>query len=193
MSTVPVSWRDHADSLAGRLHALEVADALSAGPANVGRALSDLAGAIDMLSSTADPDSMDELGVLYLLADVRDLRIRLAQVEAVIEGHAASAMTSDRVEAPDLLAERKGGNVRKKWEHDRLAERVTTAAITDKATGELAVEPDVAHGLVAEVLACAAVSYWRVGALKARGVRFDDACETETGRRTVHVSRSVTP
>lgn len=152
-------------------------------------ALTNLADSLQWVSETVDTDGMDPLGVLYLLADLRDLRVRLQQVEAVVEAAAAQSMTSDRVEAPGLLAERKGGNVRKRWEHDRLAERVVTAAITDTTTGELAVEPDVAHGLVAEVLACAAVSYWRVGALKARGVRFDDACETETGRRTVHISR----
>jgi len=43
--------------------------------------------------------------------------------------------------------------------------------------------------VVSELLRAAAISYWRTTVLRSMGVNYDDAVETERGRRTVHVTK----
>jgi hypothetical protein len=134
------------------------------------------------------PTSQMEL--CELLHAIRAQRIRLAEIEASVEAKAARAMgPADRIEWPGYLAERKGGAVRKHWDNARLAHRVVTAARVDEETGELL---DI-HGAVTRLLDFAAISYWRTSKLRAADIPFDDAVETERGRRTVHVTKGRTP
>ena len=126
-----------------------------------------------------------------LLYALREQRIRLAEIEAIVEAKAARAMgPADRIEWDGYCAERKGGMVRKHWDNNLLASRVTQWVSTDVATGEVD-ETDYAltSAAVSEVLRAAAISYWRTTVLRSMGVNYDDAVETERGRRTVHVTK----
>jgi hypothetical protein len=154
-----------------------------------------LADAIDALDSdlpellvdmSADQSKLGEL--LYAL---REQRIRLAELEATVEAKAARSMgPADRIEWDGYYAERKGGMVRKHWDHKLLAAKVTEQIYTDPETGEIdAVAQDLTTEVVAELLAAAAISYWRTTVLRSIGVDYDDAVETERGRRTVHVTK----
>jgi hypothetical protein len=126
-----------------------------------------------------------------LLYALREQRIRLAELEATVEAKAARAMgPADRIEWDGYYAERKGGMVRKHWDHKLLAGKVTEYTYTDLNTGEI---DEAAQSATSEavglILRAAAISYWRVSVLRSMGVNYDDAVETERGRRTVHVTK----
>jgi len=126
-----------------------------------------------------------------LLHALREQRIRLTELEATVEAKAARAMgPADHIEWDGYYAERKGGMIRKHWDHKMLAARVTQARCTSDVTGEI--DEDYyrdGYEVVSEVLRAAAISYWRVSVLRQMGVNYDDAVETERGRRTVHVTK----
>jgi len=126
-----------------------------------------------------------------LLYALREQRIRLAELEATVEAKAARAMgPADRIEWDGYCAERKGGMVRKHWDHKLLAAKVTEQNYTDPDTGEIdTVAQDLTTEVVSEMLRAAAIQYWRVSVLRSMGVNYDDAVETERGRRTVHVTK----
>ena len=126
-----------------------------------------------------------------LLYALREQRIRLAELEATVEAKAARSMgPADRIEWDGYCAERKGGMVRKHWDHKLLAAKVTEQNYTDPDTGEInTVAQDLTTEVVSEVLRAAAIQYWRVSVLRSMGVNYDDAVETERGRRTVHVTK----
>lgn len=129
---------------------------------------------------------------LELLRDVRALRTQLATIEAVIEAKCAGLMEDDKLELPGLYAQRRGGASRKAWDNEAMTGRVMHAVAQRVAlnleTGEVdeAVEQHAAEAI--ELYADTARPSWRTGALKKLGVRFDDLCTTEYGRRTVQVS-----
>ena len=145
---------------------------------------------------TVVPDMLDDPTahqpqVCELLYALREQRIRLAEVEAIVEAKAARSMgKADRIEWAGYYAERKGGMVRKHWDHKLLAARVVEWSCTDVGTGEIGgVDEQLAMTIVSEVLRAAAISYWRTTVLRSMGVNYDDAVETERGRRTVHVTK----
>lgn len=142
------------------------------------------------------PNLLDDIAasqpqLCELLYALREQRIRLAELEATVEAKAARAMgPADRIEWDGYYAERKGGMVRKHWDHKLLAARVVEWSCTDVGTGEIGgVDEQLAMTIVSEVLRAAAISYWRTSVLRSMGVPFDDAVETERGRRTVHVTK----
>lgn len=133
--------------------------------------------------------TMEDL--LVLLDSIRTCRQELATVEAAVEAAAARCMPGDRVELPGFAATRKGGAERKHWEHNIIADRVAVSVCTDPDTGEIDPESYQLATVVREaLLEAAAVTYWRVGKLRALGVRFDDAVDITRGRATVVITRS---
>jgi len=145
---------------------------------------------------TVVPDMLDDPTahqpqVCELLYALREQRIRLAEIEAIVEAKAARSMgKADRIEWAGYYAERKGGMVRKHWDHKLLAAKVTEQNYTDPDTGEIdTVAQDLTTEVVSEMLRAAAIQYWRVSVLRSMGVNYDDAVETERGRRTVHVTK----
>jgi hypothetical protein len=67
---------------------------------------------------------------------------------------------------------------------------VTERNYTNAVTGEIDNDRQVITAeAVDEVLRAAAISYWRTTVLRSMGVDYDDAVETERGRRTVHVTK----
>jgi hypothetical protein len=126
-----------------------------------------------------------------LLYAIRGQRIRLAELEATVEAKAARSMgPADRIEWDGYYAERKGGSKRSHWDHKRLAARVTEQSYVDPETGEVdATAQALTTEVVGELLGAAAISYWRTTILRSMGIDYDDAVETERGRRTVHVTK----
>ncbi len=150
-----------------------------------------------LLDLPREDDSDHLLGRLHLLADLRDLRTILHQAEASMEARLAQAIDTDRAEFPGMLVERKGGAKRTAWDNDRVASRLTQEArdraSVDVSTGD--VDEQVAQAVqeALDLVWEAVRPNWRVTALRRLGVRYDDACETEYGRRTLHVSRGELP
>jgi hypothetical protein len=154
-----------------------------------------LVDAIDALNVDL-PKALDEIGtnqplLCELLYALREQRIRLAELEATVEAKAARSMgPADRIEWDGYYAERKGGMVRKHWDHKLLAAKVTEHTYTNPRTGEIdGAAQEQTTEVVSEVLRAAAISYWRTTILRSMGVDYDDAVETERGRRTVHVTK----
>jgi hypothetical protein len=142
------------------------------------------------------PDVLDNIAsnqprLCELLYALRAQRIRLAELEATVEAKAARSMgRADRIEWAGYYAERKGGGVRKHWDHKLLAARVTERNYTNAETGEIdATAQDLTTEVVNELLDAAAIQYWRTTVLRSMGVNYDGAVETERGRRTVHVTK----
>jgi hypothetical protein len=133
--------------------------------------------------------------VCELLYALREQRVRLAEIEAIVEAKAARSMgRADRIEWAGYYAERKGGMVRKHWDHKLLAAKVTEYTYTDLNTG--AIDETVQSATseaVGLILRAAAISYWRTTVLRSMGINYDDAVETERGRRTVHVTKGGAP
>lgn len=133
----------------------------------------------------------DAATALCLLAQVRNQRVRLAQVESSLETEAARRMRKerlDRVELPGVgVFERKSGTARKQWDHSAVAGRVVQTLLVDPTTGEPAPEEyrDFAYLLRDRLLEAGHVDYWRATQLRALGVNPDDFCTSTPGRSSV--------
>jgi hypothetical protein len=133
-------------------------------------------------------------GLAALLASVRRARATLAFLESEVETAVAALMGSNVVVIPEVgVLERRGGKKRTEWDHARLASllavRVADQRRVDPETGEILPRPPgrLAQDVVDELLACAGVSYWKVGELRARKVDPADFCEEGPGRQTVGI------
>lgn len=132
-------------------------------------------------------DSTD--AVVRLLADLREQRKSLQEIEAYVEAAAVKRLKYGRQQVGDFIAEVKGGKNRTAWQHDDLAWAVCRPLCVDTTTGEINPE---ARQLVDQVrsrlLDAAAVSYWRVGILRQLDVNPEDFCTSEPGRKTCQVT-----
>lgn len=116
---------------------------------------------------------------------LRSQRKAVADAEAYVEAHAVRLIRDQGDAREGALAdgtpyEVHSGSTRKAWDHARLAREVVGSLIRD-AGGE-APDPFAVRDALLE---CAAPSYWRVKALKARGIDASDYCETTPGRATI--------
>lgn len=84
-----------------------------------------------------------------------------------------------------ITLERKGGVIRKQWDHDLLASAVVRLAVVDPDSGEVLMPYGPAQKIADELLACGHVDYWRAGELRARGLDPGQYCTEERGRSTV--------
>lgn len=138
--------------------------------------------------------SADVPGLAALLAAIRRGRATLAFLESEIETALAGLMSSNVVVVPEVgVLERRGGRKRTNWDHARLASllavRVADQRRIDPETGEILPRPPgrLAQDVADELLACAGLSYWKVGELRARQVDPGQFCEEEPGRQTVGI------
>ena len=136
----------------------------------------------------------DTAGLARLLAAVRHARASLAFIESELETALAAAMPGPVVAVDGVgVLERRGGRKRSNWDHARLASmlaaRVADQRRVDPETGEVLARPPgrLAQDVVDELLACAGVSYWKVGELRARKVDPAAFCEEAPGRQTVGI------
>lgn len=153
--------------------------------------LAELAVAISGVDEMLMTHDYDDLNLsLGLLASLRGERTRLARLEAIVEAHCARRMPRGIVELPGLVAERKGGAVRKAWDHERMWGRMRHHAVTSLAFDSNGTMDEdraaIAEAAVAFVQQAASPS-WRTTALRSLGIPYDDACETERGRFTVQL------
>lgn len=144
--------------------------------------------------SAALAGSADLPGLAALLQAVRRARATLAFLESDTETLVAGLMASNVVVIPGVgVLERRGGRKRSAWDHARLASllavRVADQRRVDPDTGEILPRPPgrLAQDVVDELLACAGLSYWKVGELRARKLDPADYCEEEAGRSTVGI------
>lgn len=122
-----------------------------------------------------------------LLADLRRARSTLAFLESEAESALAQAMPARVLEVPGVgVLERHSGRKRTNWDHDRLLSLLVARVPADPETGELIAE-GAQKAIIAEVRACAGISYWRVGELRARELDPVAFCDEEAGRATVHI------
>lgn len=139
-------------------------------------------------------DAPDTLDLLNALADVRELRKTLQQIESLLETAAARAMGDDRLEVPGLVATRRGG-ARRKWAPDHadlISSRLLESHYVTEQ-GEIDQElAKVIEDARADLLECAHIDYWKTTLLTERGIKFSDCCETTFSRRTVQVDRAKT-
>lgn len=135
----------------------------------------------------------DTAGLARILAAVRKARADLAFVESEVEAALSRAMPTATIAVEGVgVLERRSGKKRTKWDHTRLASmlaaRVGDRRFDPETGEELARPPAVlAQDVADELLACAGVSYWKVGELKARKVDPAQFCEEEPGRTTVGI------
>jgi hypothetical protein len=145
------------------------------------------------VESAALAAAADVPGLAALLAAVRRSRATLAFAESEIETVLAQAMPSATMAVAGVgVLERRGGKKRTSWDHARLAS-LLAARVGDRrfdpATGEELARPPavLAQDVADELLACAGVSYWKVGELRARKVDPTQFCEEAPGRTTVGI------
>ena len=156
---------------------------------------------IFVLSHMLQGYDADEIEWLDLLASIRTQRLLLADIEAVVEGKAAAAMTGDIMEWPGGIAERRGGKNRKEWDKDRLLKavtarlRATLAETVDPVTGEVIQDEAVAEDVTRTVAAFTACfrPEPRIRGLRELGIRVDAYCEESPARFTVTIRPAGTP
>jgi hypothetical protein len=118
------------------------------------------------------------LSIKALIGAARDL-------EHAYEAVLVAAMPERQLVVDGLVLERKGGTIRKSWDHFMLASQVALRAAVDLETGEQFIDLKDAEKVAAEIMATAGISYWRVGELKTRGIDASKYCVEEKGRPTV--------
>lgn len=136
----------------------------------------------------------DAAGLARVLAALRTARTRLAFIESEVEAALAATMPTAVIAVEGVgVLERRGGRKRTAWDHPRLASllaaRTADQRRIDPDTGEIMARPPgrLAQDVADELLACAGLSYWKTGALKARGLDPADFCEEGAGRATVGI------
>lgn len=128
--------------------------------------------------------------LLIQLAEIRQVRTRLALTERAVEDLAADLLTDKVTEIPGLGAvEVRKGATRKAWQSADLLRHVIRHDLTEGTGGEIPSDPmALVDHVTATVTACLPVTPsvgWRVTALRDRGVDVDEWCETTPGRKTV--------
>lgn len=162
-------------------------------PASPPKLLLAITGTVEDLSRDVAEvlDQLHEIEALDVLAAVREARQSLSQIEAVVEARAARLMSSNKVEWPGGVAERRFGKDRKEWKNDDLAHQVVQLI-----AGELAASPEgEIDEMLAALIADAVAKYaetnrptWRVTPLKAMGIDPDEFCHAIPGRTTIQIT-----
>lgn len=145
------------------------------------------------VGAALDEDTTPDIAVI-LLYRIREARKALAELEASVEGTAAGRMPSSKpLQVGTLIAERKGGAIRKQWEHDRVAWDVIRARLATENDGQVPSDAEMATAVLVRdaLLNCAQISGWRTTQLRPLGLDPDRYATVERGRRTVHVTAAI--
>jgi len=162
---------------------------------DLGATLTDLAEAVARLSddvpAALDVDDSSE-AVVRLLADLREQRKQLAEMEAYVEAAAVKRLKYGQQQVGEFIAEVKGGKDRKSWQHDDLAWAVCRPIAVNENTGEVVTEiAEIIDQVRSRLLNCAQVSGWRVTQLRPLGIDPERYCESTPGRKTVQVTPAI--
>ena len=137
------------------------------------------------------PDEVDHGLVLdelvEALLDTRERIIQLREHEQFLVSEIHDAAPGRKTETEHGLVEVSKRRNRR-WDHDELTKHVVSRALDerhiDPDTGE--VEPSWV--VVTRALReCAGISYWRIGALRDRGLDPDEFAETTSEARSVRI------
>lgn len=140
------------------------------------------------LDGHLDTWTVDDLAAL--LHQCRDARRALTDLEHLVEDTLASKLTDKRTELDGMVLEMRGGNVRKKWDSERLLSEVLRRGIDPDGTGVLPEPAELLERARSVVARCVPVTPslgWRVGALRDLGLDPDEWCETTPGRKSVQI------
>ncbi len=116
-----------------------------------------------------------------VLAAIRETRADLASFYSLVERELMEVAGSKRfvVEGLGEVAIKKSVK-RSEWDHDALAQVVVAYALDERILDEDTGEYESAFQAVARVLLeCAGINYWRVIALRARGIDPDEYCSVD--------------
>lgn len=154
------------------------------------RTLNELAAAVTRLSDDVPAaldvdDSID--AVVRLLADLREQRKALAEIEAYVEAAAVKRLPYGQTRVGDLIADVKGGADRKVWEHDRLTWAVCESMTVDQNGERVPEIVEIVNEVRSRILNCASVAYWRTNQLRPLGIDPDRYSVKTPGRRTVRL------
>lgn len=150
------------------------------GIADVANIILRLAHEADQLAEAGD---IEALG--HGLADLREFRRALTDLERHVETHVADLMQEPQVNlGDDLVLERRKGADRKNWQSVELLRHLVGDQIVDVRTGENVFD------LLCAVLPLTGSLGWRTKALRERGVDPDEWAEVRPGRVSVSVQRS---
>jgi hypothetical protein len=120
---------------------------------------------------------------LELLATVRGARQQLAELEAIVERHAAQAMPKARFEEPGVFARRRKKSKSVTWLVDDAAHAVVRAAAVDVETGA---RPWV-NRAVSALVNCAGIGYFRTEQMQLLGLDPDEYRTSLPGGFSVEV------
>jgi hypothetical protein len=118
-------------------------------------------------------------GVLGAARDVKDL----------VEQHTIRVMPDRQAVVDGFVLERKSGTTRKDWDHTAVASKVAARACCNE-DGEIVFGLEIGQRIADEILATAGIGYWRVSALRNRGIDPGQYCEETKGRPSLIVRSS---
>lgn len=156
--------------------------------------------AVDQLAShlraaIASPEPMDLEDVVLRLRDLNAVVAQLRDATADLASYGASLMPQQVMTVAGLPIERTGGWNRKGWQHDALLSQVVRWAREDQQRwaqehdGE--VRESEGQAVVRVLREVAALSYWKVGATKDRGLDVDEYCRKEPAKPGIKMPRGL--
>lgn len=139
---------------------------------------------------------MTELSeLLTALVAVRDEKARAREIERdlieQIHAIADDRRLSRKFDHGPLRVEL-ATSANRKWDHDETIKHVVARALDERQVDEATGEVEPSWATVARALKeCAGIGYWRVGALKQRGLDPDEFAEVTSRTPTVRVAPIV--
>jgi hypothetical protein len=135
--------------------------------------------------------SVDRNEVAEVAVQFNNSLAAMKDVFAILSSDAISQLeyTPEPIEVEGGSVEIKAGSSRKAWDHERLAsvvaKRIHDSSV-DLTTGEVLMTTEQ---MIQEILKYAAVSYWRVGALKELDLTADNYCEVSEPKTNLVIKR----
>lgn len=171
---------------------VEAPSTVATSDVDLGEALTLLNDSVLMLDQALPQFDGNDIEWCDLLGRIRTDRMRLADLESLVERQAARAMTGKVLEWPGGVAERHHGKDRKQWDHDAMNRAVAAAVIqpltVNVETGAVDTELAALLHLAVEQYAATHRPEWRVTAVKPLGIDPDEFCTAVPGRTTVQVT-----
>lgn len=135
-----------------------------------------------------DLDGMDADAAVQLLADLRERRMKLAEIEAFTETHVARALHHGKHTVAGFQVEIRGGASWKDWRHDDVAWQLCRDIAVDPDTGEVNADVTPIIDMVRSRLLNAARPEWRTTVLRQHGIDPADYSTRTPSRRTVQLT-----
>lgn len=125
-----------------------------------------------------------------LVADLLDTRARIAELRdrerELVEAVHAAAPARKTETAFGLVEVSKRRN--RKWDHEEATKHVVSRALDERTVDPVTGEVEPSWVAVTRALReCAGINYWRVGALRDRGLDPDEFAETTSESLSVQV------